>query len=167
MILAIDVDYRDDIAFIAGVTFKSWKSEAPLNIYESKLNNILPYRAGEFYQRELPCIMHLLNEHNLTPDMIIVDSFVWLDGVKKPGLGAYLFEALDEKIPVIGVAKRSFSNISDEYKLYRGKSNKPLFITSVGIDVNNALEFIKNMSGDFRIPDLLKKVDSLCRESNL
>ncbi len=46
------------------------------------------------------------------------------------------------------------------------KSIKPLFITSIGIDLEEATKLIKNMNGQNRIPTLLKKLDTLTKEKN-
>ena len=78
-------------------------------------------------------------------------------------LGQYLYDVLDQKIPVIGLAKCSFASISDDYSVLRGDSKKPLYVTSVGIDQALAMKYIAEMHGDFRIPDLLKKADQACR----
>ena len=116
--------------------------------------------------RELPCILASLNQYDLDKvDMIIVDGFVWLNSEKKPNLDAYLFEKLDKKIPIIGVAKRKFHGENIFMKtIERGESKNPLFITAEGIEVNEAAELIQNMHGVFRIPTLLKAVDQLSRE---
>lgn len=51
------------------------------------------------------------------------------------GLGAYLYEAL----------------------------KRPLYITSLGVDLTEAAKLIENLGGSYRIPDILKKVDKLTR----
>lgn len=74
-----------------------------------------------------------------------------------------MYEQLHQKIPVIGVAKKSFYN-NNAIKLYRGKSKSPLFITSIGIDAESAAEYIAKMDGEYRIPTLLKKLDQETRK---
>lgn len=93
----------------------------------------------------------------------MIDGFVYLDGVNKPGLGKHLYDSLGKDTIVIGVAKRPFKDICDDYAIYRGRSKKPLYVTAEGIDLNQAFEAITQMHGKFRIPDLLKKVDQVCR----
>jgi deoxyribonuclease V len=66
---------------------------------------------------------------------------------------------------VIGVAKTAFANIGDEYKLLRGQSASPLYVTSVGMPLAEAKAAIQSMHGEFRIPTHLKRVDQLCRRS--
>lgn len=65
------------------------------------------YKSGEFYKRELPCILTLLDEHQLTPEVIILDGYVWLDGVSKPALGYHLQQAIDFTPALIGVARNA------------------------------------------------------------
>ncbi|MGG5600497.1 hypothetical protein [Myroides sp. DF42-4-2] len=76
-------------------------------------------------------------------------------------LGSYLFQALGEKTPVIGIAKSYFFTASNLVKEgYRGTSKKPLYVTAVGIDLDEAHQAIQQMYGEYRIPYLLKLVDS-------
>lgn len=165
MILAIDVDYRGTQACVAAIEFQDWADEIESGSYLSYIENIAEYVPGEFYRRELPCILKVIEEHNLSPEIIVIDGYVWLDGESAPGLGARLYEALDHKVPIIGVAKKCFKDISMEHELFRGVSKKPLYVTSVGIDFKVAKQNIENMNGNSRLPVLLKKVDRLCRQS--
>ena len=164
MILAVDVQYDDNSAFVAGVLFNEWGSEEPKAEYISLLNEIEEYVPGDFYKRELPCILRLLKEHELVPSCIVVDGYVYLDGKQLPGLGKRLFDALQEKIEIIGVAKKGFRGITSEYEILRGKSEKPLYVTSTG-DLDSAKNSVLNMFGKNRIPFLLKRADQLCREA--
>ena len=165
MILAVDVDYRDWGASIAGIAFESWEDENESGIFRSQFHGIEEYVPGEFFRRELPCILKLIQEHNINPDIIIVDGFVHLDGKSKPGLGMHLYNALNEKVVVIGVAKKSFKGIARNCEVCRSRSKTPLYITSVGMQLEEAKRCIKSMSGKYRIPTLLKKADQVCRES--
>ncbi len=164
MILAIDVDYRNTNAHIAGVAFSSWKDEKPSAIYSSSLSNIEAYEPGRFFKRELPCILKLLEEHKLNPEYIVIDGFVYLDGDKEPGLGKHLYDALGGKTMIIGVAKRPFKNTSETCEIFRGESHKALYVTAEGITRDAAKLLIVSMHGKYRIPELLKKADQLCRE---
>jgi deoxyribonuclease V len=164
MILAVDVDYRGLSAKVAGVTFSEWDAEEEDEIYVSYVEGIAEYVPGSFYKRELPCILALLSEHNLSPDIIVVDGFVYLNGIDMPGLGKHLHDALDKNIAIVGVAKRIFKGINNDFALCRGESKNPLYITSEGISTNQARDAIARMHGKHRHPTLLKKVDSICRE---
>ena len=112
MILAIDVDYKESTATVAGVFFKHWKDSEASDVIVTNMEGICEYETGAFYKRELPCILKLLDEVKHPLSCIVVDGYVFLDGISKSGLGKYLYDALGKKIPVIGVAKRSFSNLS-------------------------------------------------------
>lgn len=105
----------------------------------------------------------LLEDHNIRPDCIVIDGFVYLDGVGKAGLGKHLYDALKGRVNVIGVAKRPFKNISDFFAIYRGGSDNPLYVTSEGIEIDIAKKLVATMSGLFRVPTLLKRVDRACR----
>ena len=99
--------------------------------------------------------------------MIIIDGYVYLDDFNKLGLGGHLYKSINEKIPIIGVAKTNFAtNKLNKVELLRGKSKNPLYITSIGIDINTAKEYISKMFGEYRIPKLLKELDQLTKEEN-
>lgn len=159
MILAIDAYYFDgNQAKTVGILFDRWQDAVPSDILITYSNHVSEYEPGCFYKRELPCILQLLESVNLSEiEVIIVDGYVFLDETKK-GLGYYLYEQLDRKIPVIGVAKTSFHN-NNAVKVYRGKSNAPLFVTSIGMKPELAAKYIESMDGEYRIPTLLKKLD--------
>ncbi len=163
MILAVDVHYHNDSARIAGIAIDGWENEVPIGEYISEMSGVADYRPGMFFLRELPCIIRLIAEHCLAPEIIIVDGYVYLDGAGKPGLGKHLFDALRGKVAVIGVAKRAFKGISREFAVYRGSSKSPLYVTSEGIELFLAKAVIAKMQGKYRLPDLLKQVDQLCR----
>jgi exodeoxyribonuclease-5/deoxyribonuclease V len=98
-------------------------------------------------------------------DVIVVDGFVFLDDEGKFGLGGHLFESMSVKLPVIGVAKSNFATIAAlKRAVYRGESKKPLYVTAIGMDLDEAAENIGNMAGTYRMPDLLKILDLKTKE---
>lgn len=97
-------------------------------------------------------------------DIIIVDGFVTLNNEGKIGLGGYLYEELNQKYPIVGIAKNDFSAPDSQRRnIYRGESKTPMFLTVKGIDVDQVLPKIEQMHGSYRIPTLLKKLDQLTR----
>lgn len=163
MILAVDVHYTDDAALVAGVSFTSWGSESAEHEYTSVVAKVADYEAGKFYKRELPCILQLLQEHGLAPDCIVIDGYVFLDGVSRPGLGKYLYDALEGGTPVVGVAKQPFKDIPTGCEVFRGNSAQPLYVTAAGMSLKQAKQNVQDMFGRYRIPELLKKTDQLSR----
>ncbi|MEB3230043.1 MAG: endonuclease V [Leptolyngbyaceae bacterium] len=171
MILAVDVHYEGDRATVAGILFEPWQTDTIAQALVKRIDAIAPYEPGAFYKRELPCILSLLSDVASPLNYIVIDGFVTLGAEQKPGLGMYLHHHLQQfplhnqiqPIPVIGVAKNSFMGTSKECKLLRGSSEKPLFVTTAGMDLTVAKTHILSMHGDYRIPTLLKKVDQLCR----
>lgn len=163
MILAIDVFYYpDNTALGSGVLFKNWDDKIAYKIIHKKIEQVEEYISGQFYKRELPCILALLSSLSDLPDLIIIDGYVYLED--KLGLGGHLYEALNQQIPIIGVAKNPFKNNSKSLYLFRGESSKPLYVTSAGVELEMAKEFIKSMDGNYRIPTFLKLVDSESRK---
>jgi deoxyribonuclease V len=164
MILAVDVAYHDPGANVAGLLFQSWRDETPQHELTIHLAEVKEYIPGQFYQRELPCILALLAEISEPLAAIVIDGYVYLGKNKTPGLGMHLYHAFAEQIPVIGVAKSTFHETPQETAVYRGQSQRPLYVTAIGIDEEFARKAVANMAGPHRIPALLKRVDQLCRQ---
>ncbi|SHI01484.1 Endonuclease V [Chryseolinea serpens] len=164
--LAIDVYYRDEHAKAVGLQFRDWTDDAPLDIKSVVVNAVLPYEPGNFYKRELPCILALLALFDITTiDTLIVDGYVYLNDDGKPGLGAHLYEALDQKIAVVGVAKTSFHDNARHVVTVTRQSKNPLFVSAVGMRVEVAAENVRRMHGPFRMPTLLKMLDQETRKA--
>ncbi|MCB9920642.1 MAG: hypothetical protein H6822_00590 [Planctomycetaceae bacterium] len=64
---------------------------------------------------------------------------------------------------IIGVAKTRFATATSEVEVFRGTSQRPLFVSAAGIDQHIAADSIRRMHGENRIPTLLKRVDTLSR----
>ena len=161
MIAAFDVHYLEDgCASAAAVLFLDYRDAEPAATFIKFIPGAAEYIPGEFYRRELPCILMLLQQIKEAPDEIIVDGYVMLGN--RPGLGQHLFKSLDGRIPVVGVAKSMFEG-SSAAEVFRGGSIHPLYVTSAGVDLQKASERIRTMHGAHRIPTLLKRVDLLAR----
>lgn len=160
MIVAIDVYYTySNQAKAVAIVFENWQSQQIKKIYNQKFSYVEEYEPGNFYKRELPCIKKVLSLIEEEYEYIIIDGYVSLGSKKLPGLGAHLWNYLKNKKPIIGVAKNYFKDTPENCSLFRGKSKKPLYITSIGIELDIAKTCILKMSGKNRIPDLLKAVD--------
>lgn len=176
MILALDSYYKDDICNTSLVVFESINDDVPCysdTIYTTITSEYIP---GQLYKRELPGIIKILEKlqkdrPNLWKSItiIITDSFITLKTGDKEwgGLGYHLKEYLDsigcnDKV-IYGVAKSNFGDCDQISKLvYRGKSKTPLYVQST-YNNNKAANVIKNLHGKYRIPTMLKMVDSISR----
>lgn len=165
MILATDVQYAEGKGFAGGVLFRAWADAQAEREIATTVSEIAPYIPGQFYKRELPCLLALIGHLEMLPSVIVVDGHVYLDGQRKRGLGYYLFEALERKVPVVGVAKKPFKGMPDWCAVYRGEGQKPLYVTAVSIPQPFAKTYVQSMAGKHRIPTLLRAVDKLCRAS--
>lgn len=182
MLACVDVHYKDSIATIALVVFDDWSSSIVSNTVIHTMTSVADYEPGNFYKRELPCILAVLDKARsaasasstisaapssapLSLHAIIIDGYVWLthdDGKPKPGLGAHLFDALEETVPVIGVAKSQFKN-APAVEILRGKSDQPLFVTAAGMAPEAAADRVGSMHGDYRLPTMIKLADQVAR----
>lgn len=162
-IACVDVQYHeDDSAISACVVFEDFNSGDYIEIKKVKIEKVEEYISGQFYKRELPCILKVIEDLHI--DLLIIDGYVDFGSEKEPALGKYLYDKLNYKIPIIGVAKNPNKSYKNCSSIIRGESSKPLWISSVGTDIKYAMEVILKMHGEYRLPTLLKLVDSICRE---
>ena len=168
MIYCFDTYYFDDYAQTSCIGIESWSSDEVAFELTETISEINDYESGSFYKRELPCLLSIIAKINLNPqkDILLIDGFVVLDDEGKLGLGGYLYEHLNSEMPIIGVAKNNFATINSlKREVLRGSSAKPLYVTAKGIDLDEATANVSKMHGSFRIPTILKLVDSHCRKS--
>lgn len=178
MIACFDVAYSDPpkpIAVAACLVFESWTSSTSVAQYVSVSHEVADYVPGEFYKRELSPILGVLNQITESIDTFIVDGYVQLSS-SKAGLGQILFERLKSdsqnqepengstSIAVVGVAKKNFAENDVSVEICRGESDRPLFVTAIGMPIEDAAKKVKQMHGAFRMPTLLKQVDGLVRQ---
>jgi deoxyribonuclease V len=162
----LDVAYKGTGARAACVLAESWEAESPSSTYIQNIKTVEPYEPGNFYRRELPCLISVLSLLPSFPETIIIDGYVWLSSECRPGLGARLYEALGRKAPVVGIAKTVFAGVEScvsVIRIFRGISRNPLFVTAIGIEPEIAAHYIRGMAGRHRIPELMRIADHLSR----
>ncbi|MCH9688782.1 MAG: endonuclease V [Deltaproteobacteria bacterium] len=160
MLLATDVHYFDQGgARAAGVVLDGWSAEASHHELTAHVDHVQPYVTGQFYRRELPCLLRLLGCVELSIDCVVVDGHVWLG--TKAGLGAHLHEATG--LPVVGVAKNPHA-AGGARPVRRGGSTVPLYVSSVGLPVEDACRSVTQMHGPHRLPTALKRADRIARD---
>ncbi len=163
----VDAAYGRTRAHAACVLFRDWPDATATRIPTATVENSAEYEPGAFYKRELPVLMAVLGKLAQPPRTVIVDGYVWLDGNGRPGLGAFLYEALERKTPVIGVAKTRFRGDCCSIAVTRGLSQKPLYVTAAGMCPEDAARAICSMHGRYRIPALLRLADQEARRGLL
>ncbi len=163
MFACLDVHYHQHSGTAACLLFPHISDPKPAETIVASLTSTAAYVPGEFYKRELPILLKVLSKATTPIDVAIIDSYVDLAD-NKPGLGRYLYRALEEKTAVIGVAKSRFRQAA-AVELLRGRSQSPLFVTAAGLPQTEAAGLIKQMHGPYRLPTLLKQVDSTCRRA--
>lgn len=171
MLVCVDVDYRDapgggTRAFAAGIVFADWASPTSAAEHVVQIAAVAEYEPGQFYKRELPCVLAVLEQVEFGIHGIVIDGYVVLDEHGTLGLGGHQWEQLGRRIPVIGVAKNPFSRPNPSIELLRGDSQRPLYVTALGVDVEAAAADVHRMHGRFRLPTMLKRVDRLCRDAD-
>jgi len=122
--------------------------------------DVEPYQPGRFSLRELPPLRAVL-DGLAEMALLIVDGYADLDPDGRPGLGARAREEFG--VPVIGVAKSAFRTATHAIAVLRGTSVRPLYVTAAGMPRADAADLIRHMAGQHRLPDALRRVDSLAR----
>jgi deoxyribonuclease V len=69
MIAALDVRYDEDALSgqAAAVIFERWDDAAPLAEYTAIFDGVAPYVPGQFFKRELPCLLAVLGKIDEPP----------------------------------------------------------------------------------------------------
>ena len=158
---AVDVAYPVSGGAQAAIVVASGPDFAEvLAEHIARLPEAVPYSPGQFFLRELPALRAVLAGAGALR-LVVVDGYVDLDPDGRPGLGAHVHDEF--AVPVIGVAKSFFRAATHAVPIRRGSSDRPLFITAAGISLPEAVGLVMNMSGRFRLPDALRRVDALAR----
>jgi deoxyribonuclease V len=97
----------------------------------------------------------------LAARLLTIDGHVTPDPDGRPGLGAHAHAEFG--VPVIGVAKTRFGPAVHAIPLFRGNATRPLYVTSAGIPPVDAAAMVRAMAGTFRLPDALRRADTLAR----
>jgi deoxyribonuclease V len=160
-IACVDVDYRANFAVAAALWFAGWSAAAADRQETALFRDVAPYQRGEFYRRELPCLLGVLAKGPAV-DVIVIDGYVWLEKAR-PGLGAHLYRALGERTVVVGIAKKRYAAATTAIPIRRGSSQSELFVTAAGMESQEAASHVLHMHGPHRIPTLVKEVDRLAR----
>jgi len=122
--------------------------------------DVAPYQPGQFYLRELPPLRAVLDGLSGL-SLLVIDGYADLDPDGRPGLGA---RARDEfGVPVIGVAKTPFRTATHAIAVLRGTSARPLYVTAAGMPRADAASLVRQMTGRHRLPDALRRADTLAR----
>jgi len=162
----LDAAYGDNASVAGCVTAAAWESGDALGEYTHRDGPAADYRPGEFYRRELPLLVSVLGMLPRRPDAIVIDGYVWLGVEGRKGLGAHLHEALGGNMAIIGIAKTKFLGASYwAADVRRGASETPLYVTAIGMPMDEAAAAVKRMHGDNRIPTLVGRADRLAREA--
>lgn len=164
-IACVDVGYEGTGARAACVLAASWESESPSSTYVRDIDAVEPYEPGQFFRRELPCLLSVLRLLTSLPEIVVIDGYVWLPSPRRLGLGAYLYEALGRRVSVVGIAKKAFGGQSSDTvtRILRGNSRRPLFVTAAGMELSAAAQGVRRMAGEHRIPEMMRIADHLSR----
>jgi deoxyribonuclease V len=160
---ALDVHYVSDSATAACVVFDSWQDSVPRSLARAVVPAVALYRAGRFYERELPCLLSVLHQVGHELETIVIDGYVHLRSDVGKGLGAWLHESLPYSAVVIGVAKNHLKVADRFIPVHRGASKKPLYVSAIGCSLEHAARSIACMHGSYRTPTLLKAADRNAR----
>jgi deoxyribonuclease V len=119
-----------------------------------------PYVPGQFRERELPPLRAVL-AGVAAIELLVIDGYVDLAPDGRPGLGHYVHAEFG--VPVIGVAKTPFAAATHALPVIRGQATRPVYVTAAGVPAAEAAGLVQRMSGRFRLPDALRRVDALSR----
>ena len=165
MVLTVDVDYQELIkkGHVAGIVSGTALDSKEKQILTAVVDHIEEYQPGQFYRRELRCVDAVVKQLGIKRiDMILVDGYADF-GTDKVSLGASVY--MKYHVPVIGIAKNFFKGcLVENTEVFRGESQKPLYVTCQGITHGKAKDIVRRMAGEFRVPYLVKQADQYARD---
>jgi len=163
--LVLSIHFDGDGAQAVGLAFEAWEAPEAERVFSTHIAHAEKKAArGELDLRALPCMLQLLREHRLAPELILIDGFVYLDAQEAAGLGRHLFHALGERTAVIGVAKTAMDGGTPaQFEVIREEYAAPLVITCAGIDLGAAKARLRAMHGRKRVPTLMKLAARLAK----
>ena len=163
MKLAMDVHFSPGGALAAAVAFDEWDAPEADRSYTCRIDQVEKPVRGEPDLRALPCLLQLLRQHALAPDVILFEGFVHLDAMESAGLGRHLYHALGSRTAIIGVARAPLPGTPAQFEVHREAEASPLYISCVGIDLGAAKARLRAMHGKRRLPTLLKLVARIAK----
>jgi deoxyribonuclease V len=166
MKLIVAVHFDGAQANAAAVAFDAWDAAEATKTYVSRIAHVEKAARGELDLRELPCVMQLLREHGLEPELILLDGFVHLDADETAGLGQHLYRTLGGKVPIVGVSRRSLPGLSVQCEVMREEETPPLVVTCAGVDIGAAKARLRAMHGRKRVPTLMKLAARLAKSKD-
>lgn len=166
MKLVVAVHFDGTQAVAAAAAFDAWDAAEATQTYVSRIIHVEKAVRGAIDLRELPCVMQLLREHSLAPELILIDGFVHLDAGETPGLGQHLHQALGGKVPIVGVSRKGLPGLSAQFEVMREEETQPLLVTCAGIDIGAAKVRLRAMHGRKRVPTLMKLVARLAKSGD-
>ena len=156
MKLVVGVQFGGGGAVAVGLAFDDWDSPQASRTWLSRIAAVEKAERGELDLRALPCVLQLLREHALEPDVIVIDGFVHLDALETPALGRHLYHALGGRSAIIGISKTAMAQTPAQFEVVREDEAPPLIVTCAGIDLGAAKARLRAMHGRRRVPTLLK-----------
>lgn len=166
MKLAMDLHYEGEGAQAVAVGFDEWGAPEALRTWTSRIPKVEKSPRGELDLRGLPCLLQLLREHALQPELIVINGFVHLDAQDTPGLGLHLHQALGGRCPVIGISKSAMAaGTPAQFEVYREEEAAAVVVTCAGIDLGAAKARVRAMHGRRRVPTLMKLAARIAKGS--
>ena len=163
MIGILDVGYGEGSALVGCLTIAQFDDDAPMSERVVEVSPVGPYLPGQFWRRELDPLLRGIALVPGTLSVCVIDAYVDLGEDQTPGLGRILHARTG--IPVIGVAKSRYPGTPRDYETRRGSSNRPLYVSAAGFDLEEAKECVTRMAGRGRVPTMIRRADLLSRGS--
>lgn len=164
MKLIASVHFHGEGASVAAVAFEEWDAREASQTFASRVAQVEKPERGKPDLRELPCLLQLLQEHKLKPELLLIDAPVYLDAAETPGLGKHLFDALGGQAAVIGISTKAQPGMPVQFEVFREEEARPVIVTCAGIDLGAAKVRVRNMHGKKRVPTLMKLAGRMAKE---
>lgn len=189
LMLALDIQYKNEVAYVAGNLFEYPDKE--IRSFVGRFDINFPYIPRFFSFREGPPLLafykHFIKTTSYQPKLLIIDGHGLAHPVK---LGVASWLGVQANISTLGCAKNTLLEYQGDlreakgstleihnkselvgYVLRRQEKINPVFVSAGHlIDLNTSKEVTLNLGGNYKIPDSLRIADQIARkyaENNL
>ena len=163
MKLVVAVQQVGSAAHAVALLFEAWDQPEATRVYGASVQPGGKPARGEPDLREVACVLQLLDQCALQPELIVIDGLVHLDAAETPAMGHQLYQALSGRTAVIGVSKTLPPELPAQFHVMREDEAPAIAVTCAGIDLASAKARLRAMHGRKRLPTLLKLAARLAK----
>lgn len=163
MKLVVAVQQAGSVSHAVALVFETWDQPEATRVYGATVQPGEKPARGEPDLREVACVLQLLDQCALQPELMVIEGLVHRDASETPAMGQHLYRALGGRTAVIGVSNTLPPDLPPQFQVMREDEAPAIAVTCAGIDLASAKARLRAMHGRKRLPTLLKLATRLAK----